>query len=443
MRERAKGHLLAIFQAGVAAADPAEAVRRHVSRDGPRLRIASREFDLGEIRRVFVVGAGKASARMALALEDILGDRIAGGWLNVKTGHGLKLEKVHVNEAGHPVPDAAGLRGTREIVRIARDAEENDLVLCCFSGGGSSLLPLPVKEVPLEDKQALTRQLLACGADIREVNSVRKHLSQVKGGQLARLAWPARTASLILSDVVGDALDTIASGPTAPDETTFADALSVLEKYRLRHRAPERAVEYLAAGAAGRRPETPKAGEETLSRVCNVIVADNGMAVDACSRKAGELGYRPLVLSTMVEGEARELARLLVAVAQESLAHGRPAKAPACLIAGGETTVTVTGDGLGGRNQEVALSAAVAAAGLDEIAVLAAGTDGTDGPTDAAGAFADGATCGLAAARGLDAAGYLARNDSYHFFEPLGDLLKTGPTGTNVMDLYLVLVGLC
>ena len=473
MTKSARRDLLAIFKAGLAAADPVEAVRRHVVRRGRKLRFGDYSFDLKKVRNIFVVGAGKASARMAGALEEILGDRIAGGWINVKAGGALArrssrssqlrcfggrrrvseggaekpLRRIHVHEAGHPVPDEAGLRGAREIVKILESAGEGDLVLLCLSGGGSALMPLPVKGVSLADKRAATQALLACGADIREVNTVRKHLSQLKGGQFAQAAQPAEVVALILSDVVGDPLDVIASGPSAPDGTTFRDALAVLSKYGIESRAPRSVLEHLRAGAAGAKPETPKPGDPIFAKVRNLIIANNTASIAACARKARALGYRPLALSSMIEGEAREVARVLVAIARESLTHGRPARlrqgygGQACLISGGETTVTLRGNGRGGRNQEFALAAAIAARGLQGVAILAGGTDGTDGPTDAAGAFADGATCDRAAQLGLNAADFLARNDSYHFFQPLGDLLMTGPTGTNVMDLYLLLVG--
>jgi len=441
MSDTAKVHLKKIFEAGVAAADAAGAVRRVVCPEGSRVRVGSVRLEVPEGCRVLVVGCGKASARMAAALEEGLGDRISEGWINVKPGHGPALRRVHVHEAGHPVPDQAGMRGAEEIVRIVRGAKEQDLVFCCISGGGSALLPLPVEGVSLEDKQSVTRQLLACGATIAEINAVRKHLSRVKGGHLARLAWPARVVGLMLSDVIGDAVDTIASGPTAPDPTTFADALAVLRKYGLEASVPKGVMHHLEEGAAGRRAETPKPGDPVFEKVVNLVVANNRAAVEACCARAEDLGYRPLVLTTALQGEAREVGAVLAAVGREVVASDRPVPAPACLVSAGETTVTLGGDGLGGRCQELALSAAIHLRGQAGVTVLAAGTDGTDGPTDAAGAFADGTTCGRAAALGLDPARFLKRNDSHHFFDRLGDLLRTGPTGTNVMDLYLVLAG--
>lgn len=442
MKDTAKRHLKAVFEAGVAAVDPEAAVHRHVLRKGDELRVGGAVIDLSRTERVLVVGAGKASAFMARALENILGDCIAGGWINVKYGHACGLQKVRVHESGHPLPDAAGVAGSREISRLLQQASAKDLVLCCISGGGSALLPLPVAAIGLVEKQQITAALLACGAPIQELNAVRKHLSQIKGGQLARMAHPARVVALILSDVIGDPLDTIGSGPTAPDETTFADALSIISKYELDGAMPTAALEHLRAGTAGALPDTPKPGAAAFDNVTNIVVANNQAAVAACATKAEQLGYQPHIITTTIQGEARQVAVRQVATARGVLERGVPVALPACIISGGETTVILSGDGLGGRNQEFALAGAVAMAGVEGLALLAAGTDGTDGPTDAAGAFADGDALFRAAALGLDAADFLRRNDSYHFFDALDDLLKSGPTGTNVMDLYLFLVGI-
>jgi hydroxypyruvate reductase len=422
-------HALSIFRAAVAAADPRRTVRETL-----------RPAGLSRFRRIFVVGAGKASAAMAQAAEQALGRRITGGWINTKDGHGAPLARITVHEASHPVPDARGVEGARRIAEIAAQAGEGDLLLCLISGGGSALLPLPMPPVTLEDKQETTRLLLACGATIHEINAVRKHLSAIKGGRLARLAWPAHVLSLLLSDVIGDPLDVIASGPTAPDTSTFASAWAVVEKYGLAGKIPAAARELLQQGLAGKVEETPKPDDPCFRRVTNRIVGSNRLAVDAAVRKARELGYRPLVLSTTIEGETRDIAAMHAAIAREIVAAGRPARPPVCVISGGETTVTLRGGGLGGRNQEFALAAAIALEGVPGVLVFSAGTDGTDGPTPAAGAMADGATVSRAAALGLDARRMLAANDSYHFFEPLGDLVVTGPTGTNVMDVRLMLV---
>ncbi|MGC8792948.1 MAG: glycerate kinase type-2 family protein [Bryobacteraceae bacterium] len=430
-----------IFLRGVRAADSREAVLRHLRLEGKSLVAGRQRYPMETIRNIYVVGAGKASAFMATVVERLLGRRIQRGLLNVKYGHTARLRRVELNECGHPVPDARGVAGARRIMELARQAGEDDLVICLISGGASALMPAPAPPVTLEEKQQVTRLLLACGATIHEINAVRKHISEIKGGQLARLAFPARVLSLLLSDVIGDQLDVIGSGPTAPDASTFQQALSVLDRYGLRERVPAAVRQRLERGAAGEIPETPKAGDPAFERTQNLVVGSNRSAVDAAAAAARAMGFKPLVLSTMIEGETREVARVHAAIAREILASGRPAKPPVCLISGGETTVTVRGGGLGGRNQEFVLAAAIELAGLPRVVVLSGGTDGTDGPTDAAGAIADGATLARAERIGLDARKVLAENDSYRFFEPLGDLIKTGPTNTNVMDLRLILVG--
>jgi glycerate 2-kinase len=434
-------HALAIFHASVKAVDPAEAIRRHVRVEGGKLRAGGRRYDLERCRHIYVIGAGKAAAVMAGALEGLLGRRIAGGLVNVKYGHTAKLKRVECNECGHPVPDEAGVAGARRIADIAASAGNEDLVLCVISGGGSALLPLPAEPVTLEEKQAVTRLLLQCGANIHEINAVRKHVSAIKGGQLARMCAPAAVLALMLSDVIGDDLDVIGSGPTAPDSSTFGSAKAVLERYGVWEKAPASVRERIERGMAGEIPETPKPGDRLFARVSNVIVGSNKLAVEAAAAKARQLGYRPLVLSTTIEGETRDVARVHAAIAREIVMSGRPVRRPCCVISGGETTVTLRGDGLGGRNQEFALAAAGDIAGLDNLVVLSAGTDGTDGPTDAAGAMAFPDTVERARRLGMEARQYLDRNDSYHFFKPLGDLILTGPTGTNVMDIRLVLVG--
>jgi hydroxypyruvate reductase len=430
-----------ILEAALAAVDPRDAIRRHLRVEDGHLRAGPAVFDLGRIRRVLVVGAGKASAAMAAAVEEILEGRVAGGLVNVKTGHTMPLRSVELCEAAHPVPDEAGADGARRMVEILRGAGAEDLAIACISGGGSALLPLPATGLGLAEKQEVTRQLLACGATIQEINAVRKHLSAVKGGQLARAAAPAPMLACILSDVIGDPLDAIASGPTAPDPTTFADALHILDRYALGAKVPRAARAYLEAGARGERPETPKPGDRLFARVTNLLVANSAQAVEAAEVAANRLGLRALVLSTTVDGETRDVARVHAAMAREARAFGRPVAPPACLISGGETTVTLRGKGKGGRNQEFVLAAALALAGLPGVVVFSAGTDGTDGPTDAAGAIADGETCARARALGLDPEAHLADNDAYPFFQRLGDLVITGPTLTNVMDLRLLLIG--
>jgi glycerate 2-kinase len=434
---------LAIFRAAVKAADPVEAVLRSFHLRDSSLEAGGRGYSLSRYDRIFVIGAGKASAAMAKAVERVLGKQISGGLINVKYGHTAKLKRIELNECGHPNPDEAGVRGAAGIAAIADHAGERDLVICLISGGASALLPAPAPPVTLAEKQAITRLLLNCGADISEINAVRKHISSIKGGQLARLAFPATVISLLLSDVIGDALDVIGSGPTVADASTFAEAQEILRKYEIDRKAPASVRERIERGIAGEIPETPKPGDPALSRTHNVVVGSNILAVNAAAEKARELGLRTMVLSTFVEGETRDVARMHAAIARQARVYGQPVRGPACIITGGETTVTIRGQGKGGRNQEFALAAAIDIAGLDEVLILSGGTDGSDGPTDAAGALADGSTCHRAAKLGLIAKEYLANNDSYNFFQPLGDLLITGPTNTNVMDVRLILIGTC
>jgi hydroxypyruvate reductase len=433
-------HARQIFDAGVRAVNPKTAVHKFVVRDSDALIVSGHEYDLKNYARVMVVGAGKASAAMAAAVEEIVGDRISEGLVNVKYQHVEKLEKVRLNEAGHPLPDESGLAGARQMAEMLGRAGERDLVLCLISGGGSALLPLPADGISLSEKQEVTKKLLACGATINEMNAARKHLSKIKGGQLARLAHPATVIALILSDVVGDPLDVIASGPTAPDNSTFADVKNLFTKYELWKNLPKPIAARIEKGIAGEIAETPKADDAIFSKVQNVVIGSNILALRAAEDMAKSLGYHPLVLSSFVEGETRDVAQVHAAIAKEILVSGNPLSRPACVISGGETTVTLRGSGKGGRNQEFTLAAAIAIAGLQDTLIFSAGTDGTDGPTDAAGALCDGETVSRGAAAGLNANQHLEQNDAYPFFQTLGDLVITGPTNTNVMDLRLILV---
>jgi hydroxypyruvate reductase len=434
-------HALEIFQAALKAVDPVGAILKYVKVVDDTLQVGEHRFAFKDFNRILVVGAGKAGAPMARALEDLLGDRIADGVIVVKEGHGLPLAHVRIHEASHPVPDQRGIKGAEEILSLVGDAGELDLVLCLMSGGGSALLVAPADGVTLEDKQEVTRLLLACGADIHEINSIRKHLSRAKGGGLARFAYPATVVSLILSDVIGDDLNVIASGPAVPDTSTFDDTRQVLEKYEIWDRVPQSVRIRIERGLKGDVEDTPKAGDAVFKRCFSELVGTNIQALRAAGIKAEELGYRTLILSSTVEGEAREVVKVLTAIGKEVRASGNPLSAPACILCGGETTVTIRGDGKGGRNQEFALASALAIDGIANLVVLAGGTDGNDGPTDAAGAMADGRTLARARAKGLDPFDHLKRNDAYHFFQPLDDLVITGPTRTNVMDVYMVLVG--
>ena len=438
-------------RAALAAVEPAAAVHRHVRRQGDVLVVADRRYDLRDYGRIFVVGGGKAAVPMAAAVAHILGDRLTASAIVTKYGHVRSLQpptsnfqlptsnfqfptsNLQIIEAGHPVPNENSIRGAQAVADLARQATERDLVICLISGGGSALWTLPVPGLSLADLQALTGALLRSGATINEINTVRKHCSRIKGGHLARLVAPATLVTLILSDVVGDPLDVIASGPTVPDSTTVADAQAVLERYGIR--SLEREVFQ----------ETPKPGDPAFERVQYVIVGSNRLAALAAAEQARQLGFHALLLSTYIEGEAREVARVAAALAKGVRAHGDPLPPPACLVWGGETTVTVRGHGTGGRNQELALAAALALDGWPGVLVMALATDGTDGPTAAAGAIVTGETVARARALGLDPRAALEANDSYSLFDALGDrpsgLIRTGPTGTNVNDLLLVLVG--
>ncbi len=438
--QQRREHAGAIFRAALRAADPGHCVRRSLSAEGGALRILGTSYPLEAISRLVVIGAGKATPALAAAAEEILGERIAAGAINTKYGHSLPLKHISTTECGHPLPDQAGVEGTERMLGLLQGLDAEALVLCLFSGGGSALMPAPAEGISLAEKQATTQALLACGATIEEINTIRKHLSRVKGGLLARCAHPARVVSLLISDVIGDRLDAIASGPTYPDPTTFGDCLALIEWYQLRSRLPAAVCRHLEAGARGLLPETPKAGDPCFARTATHIIGNNSLAIEAAAEAARSLGYQPLILSSRIGGEAREVAAVHAAIAQEVCASGRPMAPPACIISGGETTVTLRGRGRGGRNQEFALAAAVQLEGWEGITCLSGGTDGTDGPTDAAGAIADGDTAQRGRQQGLSAEAHLRNNDSYTFFQALGDLIITGPTGTNVMDLRLFLI---
>lgn len=429
-----------IFKAGVKAVDPERAIQKYARRQGNQLFVGDCSYALDSFKRIFLIGAGKGTAPMAKAVEDILGPYLNHGWIVVKYGHGLPLKKTDIMEAGHPIPDEAGLKATKELLKQAQKCTEKDLIICAFSGGGSALLPAPFPPLTLDQKQETTRLLLECGATINEINSIRKHLSRSKGGWLAKEAYPATVVSLLLSDVIGDRLDVIASGPTVPDESTYSDCIKIIDRYELSDRLPKSVADYFKKGAAGSLPETPKAGDPVFSKVQNLIVGNNRESLLAARERAISLGYNTIILSSQIEGEAREVAQVFAAIGKEISQANLPISPPACIIAGGETTVTIQGRGKGGRSQELALACAIAIDGWKGISLLSAGTDGTDGPTDAAGAIVNGTTCERARQTNLYPRDFLLANDSYTFFESLGDLLKTGPTRTNVMDIICMLV---
>jgi len=430
----------AIFDAGLEAVAPETCVARHLHISGSRLHAGETDLDLERIRHIYVAGAGKASAAMADQVEQLLGPRIRDGVVITKYGHGMPLAHCRVMEAGHPVPDTSGLDGAYALLEMVSQAGPEDLILCLISGGASALTPAPASGITLADKQDTTRILLGCGATIHEINTIRKHLSRIKGGRLCAAANKAQVVSLILSDVVGDDLDIIGSGMTAPDTGYFSDCRAILEQHRIWDTVPETVRQRIQAGIKGSISDTPKPGDPLFSKVSNHVVGSLSDALTAAEKEAGRRGFTPLVLSSMIQGEAREAAGFLCAIAREIRTSGRPVAPPACLLSGGETTVTIKGKGKGGRNTELALAGAMNLAGTNGIVLLSAGTDGTDGPTDAAGAFADTTTFSRAQALGLSTGALLADNDSYNFFLALEDLLVTGPTRTNVMDMQILLV---
>ena len=426
-------------EAALAAVEPSRLMKSKVKLVGRKLLVGEQSFDLKKFTRVLVIGGGKAALSMSKSLESILGDEITAGMVNVldsQVGDARKGGRIRIHGATHPLPSAAGQEGVLQMLQLVGRPDRETLVICLISGGGSSMLPLPGEGVELADKVEVTRSLLRSGATIQELNVVRKHLSAVKGGRLAQRLYPSTVLSLVISDVVGNGLDSIASGPLYPDPSTFGDAERVLKKYGIWKMLPPRAEKELREGLAGRTPETPKPGSKYFAKVSNIIIGSNDDACAAAARRLKRLKCRPEVLTTSYEGEARSAGIFMSSIARYRSGGPRPG----ALVAGGETTVAVRGDGRGGRNQEFALAASMKIDGNKGIALLSLGTDGLDGSTDAAGAVVDGSTMGRSAALGLSAEDSLLRNDSYSFFMGLGDLLITGPTGTNVNDLAIAVV---
>lgn len=431
-------HALAIAMAGVDAVLPENVIKNTISIDGNMMKVAGQVYDLSRYRRILIAGGGKASGTMAMELEKILGSRIAAGVVIDRYGAGASTKIIKVIYAGHPLPTEDGVRGMREIHNLLATASKDDLVILLISGGGSSLMPCPAPGLALEDIARLTDLLLKSGATIAEINCVRKHISRSKGGQILRWTDDAEVLSLIVSDVVGDDPSFIASGPTAPDDTTFADALAILDKYRLTDRIPPRILSYLRSGVAGNMPETLKQGDPAFNRVKNIVIASGIVALKAAAAKAADLGYQPIILGSYIKGESRVVGLVHAGIARECLASGNPVSPPAAIISGGETTVTVRGGGKGGRNQEFVLGfLRDCRAGMTALAI---DTDGIDGATDASGAIADGSTLERATQLSLSVDKALEDNASFDFFKKLGDLIYTGPTGTNVSDLRVVLV---
>jgi glycerate 2-kinase len=437
---RARKLALNALEEALQAADPKQIIQSKLKLSKSVLRVNGYSFDLAKFKHVYVVGGGKASGSMAEALEQLLDGRITAGTVNVPYGISSKTRIIELNQASHPVPDEAGIRGVRRMLELAEEADTDNLVICLISGGGSSLMPFPRNGVSLSDKRKVTEALLKCGATINEINTVRKHISDFKGGWLAKKAYPATILNLILSDVVGDPLDFIASGPTVPDSTTFSDAVRVLNKYKLLTKVPTPVQKLLSDGQKGIIEETPKAGDKAFKKTCNVVIGNNRSVSQVACNSLKRKGLNSILLSAIMEGEAKHVGTVLASIALEISSSDNPIAKPAGFVAGGETTVTVTGKGLGSRNQELALAASKKLGGIDGIAIASLSTDGIDGPTDAAGAIADGRTYAEALKMGLVPEEFLSDNDSYHFFSKLGDLIFTGPTGTNVNDVSVVTV---
>jgi glycerate 2-kinase len=428
-----------IFMAGVKSVLPEKLITRVMRLDGSLLKVDSHEFNLEKFRNIYVIGAGKASAAMGHYVETILGNHITGGHIVVKYGHSCKLKKIMVTEAGHPVPDLNGFRSTQEIIRIGQQADSNDLVICLISGGGSALLAdLPEGLLP-EELYIINNLLIRCGASINEINCVRKHLSGVKGGQLARIVCPATLITLIISDVTGNPLEVIASGPTLPDTTTFGDAMNIIEKYNLTTDITAGILNYIKDGIRGINPETPKPGDLLFSDVLNILAGTNLTALEAAKRCAGDLGFNTHIIDSEMHGDVEYAAGAIIETAKE-YKNNQDLKKPVCLLYGGETTIKISNEGIGGRNQHLALSAAIRLKDCTGITVLSAGTDGSDGPTDVTGAVVDSETIKQAERKMIDPEKYLTGFDSYNFFKKAGGHIKTGPTFTNVMDLVVVLV---
>ncbi len=431
---------ITIYNAALKAVDPIRCINQMCSLKNNILKIKLKKYDLQEFEKIIVIGAGKASAAMASALETILGNRINSGCIITKYGHGKPLKNIEIIEASHPIPNDAGVSGTKKLQYLAETADEKTLVICLLSGGGSALTPSPALGITLLDKQKTTLELLRCGATIHEVNTIRKHLSAFKGGWLAKSVFPATMINLVLSDVVGDDLSVIASGPGVPDTTTFKDCLILIENYGIKNNLPIQVLDHLNKGVKGLILETPKPDDPIFKSIHHIIIANNMTALLCAQKKAISLGYDSLILSSIIEGESKEVAKMHSKIAKGIIDSGHPIKPPACILTGGETTVTLKGDGKGGRNQEFALACAQNLSDLKHAIILSCGTDGTDGPTDAAGAMVDYTTINRATALKMNSELYLKNNNAYPFFENLGDLIKTGPTLTNVMDLQVVLV---
>jgi glycerate-2-kinase len=428
-----------IFRSGVSAVHPGYLINKYLSANDNYLYAGTERIDLSQINNIYITGAGKATASMALSVENLLGPRISGGHISVKYGFSVPLKYIEITEAAHPVPDKNGFLATEKIVGIAKSAGSNDLIICLISGGGSALLPDCPEGISQSDLSELNNLLVKSGADIYEINIVRKHVSDVKGGRLAAAVYPARLISLIISDVPGDSPGSIASGPTCPDSSTYSDAIEIIKRYRLRDKIPTTVMNFLNRGFSGLISESPKPGDAVFDRVSNYIIGTNKSAIYGCKAECEALGINSLVLENILTGNVEDSAKNIVYHLLD-LKNNASVKKPLAIITGGETTIEVTGEGIGGRNQHLALYCATLIEKYDGITLLTAGTDGNDGPTDAAGAVVDSDTIKNALLKGIDPHSYLKSFDSYNYFKKAGGHIITGPTMTNVMDIMVVLI---
>lgn len=436
-----KDGLFQIIDSAIKSVKPDQLIPRKVILEGSYLIIDTYKYDLNRYEKIYVVGTGKASATMAFELEKLIGTKISNGIVSTKYGHSTPCNKIRIIESGHPVLDENGLRAGDEILKLVKEADENDLVICLLSGGGSSLLEKLPDEITLSELQSVFRALLKCGANIEEMNVVRRHLSKIKGGLLAEAIYPATSVSLILSDVINDPLEAISGGVTSPDPSTFQDALNIIAKYKIKDQIPENVIKYISMGTQGRISETIKTGNKIFEKVTNIILGNNKEALIIAKEKAESLGFNVLIHSDNIQGEARDIGKLAANIAKEIFKKNLPISKPSCVLIGGETTVKIVGTGKGGRNQELVLSAMIEMNDSEFNYIIAScGTDGTDGPTDAAGAIASKEIWQRSKELDILPLPFLRNNDSYTFFEKTGGLIITGPTGTNVMDIIIILV---
>ena len=439
--QKLRKDVLKIVWQAIESVNPENAINKNFRLEYENLRVGKNSIRLSGCKNIYVIGAGKASTQMAKAVENILIRRLSGGLICTKYEHSTPLHYIKVMEAGHPIPDKNSLLAAQRVLRIAEKAGPDDLIICLISGGASAIWTAPFPPITFEEKQQATEVLLKCGADIHEINAVRKHLSNIKGGRLAQVAHPATVATLAISDVVGDELTSIGSGPTVGDPTNFKQAFEIINKYNISADLPSSIQDHLWNGFKGKIKETPNPRDTIFSKNPTAIIASIKDALDVAMQTGRYLGYKTYIHSSKLTGEAREVGPKLVAKLKELAQSRREGDDPILLLSGGETTVTVKGSGKGGRNQELTLAAALELEGLGEVVVASIGTDGMDGPTDAAGAFADNTTITRGKEAGLDAKVFLDNNNSYEYFTRIGDLIKTGPTGTNVMDIQVLMLG--